>query len=138
MRPTATTTATTEDDRSLLNAALTFSPGLPAEPFDWPDSSSGSTAERRLTVYSSSCARQRYAELRPASVRQPMHAPMSVKASSIRAMTASAKSAVNCFDTVYYPCLDATVGLPYGVYVHGNDDTAGALSGIQKITGALR
>jgi NAD(P)H-dependent FMN reductase len=42
------------------------------------------------------------------------------------------------FDTVYYPCLDATVGLPYGVYVHGNDDTAGALNGIQKITGALR
>jgi multimeric flavodoxin WrbA len=42
------------------------------------------------------------------------------------------------FDTVYYPCLDATVGLPYGVYVHGGDDTAGALTGIQKITGALR
>src|SRR3954470_14678754 len=29
------------------------------------------------------------------------------------------------FDTVYSPCLDATVGLPYGVYVHGGDDTAG-------------
>jgi NAD(P)H-dependent FMN reductase len=42
------------------------------------------------------------------------------------------------FDTVYYPCLDATVGMPYGVYVHGGDDTAGALAGIQKITGALR
>jgi multimeric flavodoxin WrbA len=42
------------------------------------------------------------------------------------------------FDTVYYPCLDATAGLPYGVYVHGNDDTAGALSSIQRITGALR
>ena len=42
------------------------------------------------------------------------------------------------FDTVYYPCLDATVGLPYGVYVHGNDDTAGALTAIGKITGALR
>jgi NAD(P)H-dependent FMN reductase len=42
------------------------------------------------------------------------------------------------FDTVYYPCLDATPGLPYGVYVHGNDDTAGALSSIQRITGALR
>ncbi|MCU1614254.1 MAG: hypothetical protein JWO98_1794 [Frankiales bacterium] len=42
------------------------------------------------------------------------------------------------FDTVYYPCLDATVGLPFGVYVHGGDDTAGALSGIGKITGALR
>src|ERR1700761_9083914 len=42
------------------------------------------------------------------------------------------------FDTVYYPCLEASVGLPYGVYVHGGDDTAGALAGIQKITGALR
>jgi multimeric flavodoxin WrbA len=42
------------------------------------------------------------------------------------------------FDTVYYPCLDARVGLPYGVYVHGNDDTAGALGSIERITGALR
>ncbi|RZU31908.1 flavodoxin [Blastococcus saxobsidens] len=42
------------------------------------------------------------------------------------------------FDTVYYPCLDATGGLPYGVYVHGNDDTAGALRSIEQIAGALR
>ena len=42
------------------------------------------------------------------------------------------------FDTVYYPCLDATVGLSYGVYVHGDDDTAGALKAIDTITGALR
>ncbi|SFN84115.1 NADPH-dependent FMN reductase [Geodermatophilus obscurus] len=42
------------------------------------------------------------------------------------------------FDTVYYPCLDATIGLPYGVYVHGGDDTAGALRAIGTITGALR
>ena len=42
------------------------------------------------------------------------------------------------FDTVYYPCLEATVGLPFGVYVHGNDDTAGALASIAKVTGALR
>ena len=42
------------------------------------------------------------------------------------------------FDTVYYPCLDATVGLPYGVYVHGNDDTASALTSVQRITAALR
>ncbi|KGH47586.1 flavodoxin [Modestobacter caceresii] len=41
------------------------------------------------------------------------------------------------FDTVFYPCLDATAGLPYGVYVHGNDDTAGALASVQRITGAL-
>jgi NAD(P)H-dependent FMN reductase len=42
------------------------------------------------------------------------------------------------FDTVYYPCLEATVGLPFGVWVHGNDDTAGALTSITRITGALR
>ncbi|GAB3200309.1 NAD(P)H-dependent oxidoreductase [Geodermatophilus arenarius] len=42
------------------------------------------------------------------------------------------------FDTVYYPCLDATVGLPFGVWVHGGDDTAGALRAIGTITGALR
>jgi len=42
------------------------------------------------------------------------------------------------FDTVYYPCLEATAGLPYGVYVHGNDDTAGALRSIERITDALR
>src|SRR3954466_9630670 len=42
------------------------------------------------------------------------------------------------FYTVYSPCLDATVGLPFGVYVHGGDDTAGALNAIGRITGALR
>jgi multimeric flavodoxin WrbA len=42
------------------------------------------------------------------------------------------------FDGIYYPCLDATVGLPYGVWVHGGDDTAGALRSIERITGALR
>jgi hypothetical protein len=42
------------------------------------------------------------------------------------------------FDTIYYPCLEATVGRPYGVYVHGNDDTAGALAAVEKITTGLR
>jgi hypothetical protein len=42
------------------------------------------------------------------------------------------------FDTIYYPCLDATVGRPYGVFVHGNDDTTGALRGIDKIATGLR
>ena len=32
------------------------------------------------------------------------------------------------FDQIYYPCLDATVGRPFGVYVHGNNDTTGALA----------
>ena len=42
------------------------------------------------------------------------------------------------FDVVYYPCLSATQRRPYGVYVHGNDDTAGALRAIEKITTGLR
>ncbi len=42
------------------------------------------------------------------------------------------------FDTVYYPCLEATVGRPYGVYVHGNNDTTGALAAVEKITTGLR
>src|SRR5687768_18526569 len=42
------------------------------------------------------------------------------------------------FDTIYYPCLDATIGRPFGVYVHGNDDTGGAVRAIEKITTGLR
>ncbi|QBJ98169.1 flavodoxin family protein [Rhodococcus sp. ABRD24] len=37
------------------------------------------------------------------------------------------------FDTVYYPCLDAVAGRPYGLWVHGNNDTAGAVKSVQKI-----
>ncbi len=42
------------------------------------------------------------------------------------------------FDTIYYPCLDATRGVPWGLVVHGNDDTAGAVSSVTKIAGALQ
>ena len=42
------------------------------------------------------------------------------------------------FDTVYYPCLDATVGRPYGLYVHGNLDVAGAVLSVEKVTTGLR
>ena len=42
------------------------------------------------------------------------------------------------FDTIYYPCLDATIGRPYGVYVHGSDDTTGALRSIEKVVTGLR
>jgi multimeric flavodoxin WrbA len=38
------------------------------------------------------------------------------------------------FDSVYYPCLTAKVGAPYGAYVHGNNDTTGAIRGIESIT----
>ena len=52
-------------------------PALQASNLRGPISLTWSTTERRRTVYLSSCARQRYAELSPASVRQPMHAPTS-------------------------------------------------------------
>jgi len=41
------------------------------------------------------------------------------------------------FDTVYYPCLDAVAGRPYGLWVHGNNDTAGAVASVQKIVTGL-
>ena len=41
------------------------------------------------------------------------------------------------FDTIYYPCLESTRGRPFGCFVHGNDDTAGALRGIEKIVTGL-
>ncbi|WP_338892740.1 flavodoxin [Rhodococcus sovatensis] len=37
------------------------------------------------------------------------------------------------FDTTYYPCLGAVAGRPYGVWVHGNNDTVGAVSAVRKI-----
>jgi multimeric flavodoxin WrbA len=42
------------------------------------------------------------------------------------------------FDQIYYPCLDTSVGRPFGVYVHGNSDTTGALRAIEMITTGLR
>ncbi|MFL6145805.1 MAG: flavodoxin family protein [Labedaea sp.] len=41
------------------------------------------------------------------------------------------------FDTVYYPCLDDTRGRPYGLYVHGNEGTEGAVRAVQSITTGL-
>lgn len=41
------------------------------------------------------------------------------------------------FDLAYYPCLDATRGRPFGLYVHGNSDTTGAIRGIESITTGL-
>jgi multimeric flavodoxin WrbA len=42
------------------------------------------------------------------------------------------------FDQIYYPCLEATIARPYGVYVHGNSDTTGALRAIEMITTGLQ
>jgi multimeric flavodoxin WrbA len=42
------------------------------------------------------------------------------------------------FDQIYYPCLEATIARPYGVYVHGNNDTTGALRAIEMVTTGLQ
>ena len=42
------------------------------------------------------------------------------------------------FDTAYYPCLEDTKGRPYALYVHGNNDTAGAVRGVEAITTGLQ
>lgn len=41
------------------------------------------------------------------------------------------------FDQVYYPCQGATDGLPYGLFLHGNNDTAGARRAVESITQGL-
>ena len=42
------------------------------------------------------------------------------------------------FDGIYYPCLEATRRRPYGLYVHGGQDTAGAVRAVESITTGLR
>ncbi|HUK73490.1 MAG TPA: flavodoxin [Streptosporangiaceae bacterium] len=42
------------------------------------------------------------------------------------------------FDGIYYPCLEATVRRPYGLYVHGNNDTTGAVRAVESIATGLR
>jgi multimeric flavodoxin WrbA len=41
------------------------------------------------------------------------------------------------FDTVYYPSLDHVAGRPYGLWVHGNNDTVGATNAVDKVATGL-
>ena len=41
------------------------------------------------------------------------------------------------FDQIYYPCLLAKKGAPYGLYVHGASDTTGAVRSVTSITTGL-
>lgn len=41
------------------------------------------------------------------------------------------------FDTIYYPCLAATVRRPYALYVHGNSDITGAVRAVESIANGL-
>jgi hypothetical protein len=42
------------------------------------------------------------------------------------------------FDGIFYPCLDATARRPYGLYVHGNNDTTGAVRSVESIATGLK
>ncbi|MFE6448356.1 MULTISPECIES: flavodoxin family protein [Nocardiopsis] len=37
------------------------------------------------------------------------------------------------FDTVFYPAQGTTEGLPYALYVHGDDDASGAVRAVESI-----
>lgn len=41
------------------------------------------------------------------------------------------------FDSVYYPSLDHVAVRPYGLWVHGNNDTVGAAHAVDKIVTGL-
>ena len=42
------------------------------------------------------------------------------------------------FDRIYYPCLDKTEGLPFGVFIRAGNDGTGALASIERIVTGLR
>lgn len=41
------------------------------------------------------------------------------------------------FDSIYYPTLTANIGAPYGFWVHGNNDAAGAIRAVESIAKGL-
>lgn len=43
----------------------------------------------------------------------------------------------HAFDSIYYPCLDATKGRPFGLWLHGNEGTEGAERAVTSITTGL-
>lgn len=42
------------------------------------------------------------------------------------------------FDTVYYPCLEATRGRPFAAFFHAGSDASGALRALETITTGLQ
>lgn len=41
------------------------------------------------------------------------------------------------FDQIYYPCLEETSQRPYALFVHGNNDTGGAVRAVESIATGL-
>lgn len=53
-------------------------------------------------------------------------------------MSGATDKQITGVDVVSRPALEATARRPYGLYVHGNNDTTGAVLAIEKITTGLQ
>jgi multimeric flavodoxin WrbA len=42
------------------------------------------------------------------------------------------------FDRIYYPCLERTEGLPYGLFIRAGNDGSGARNSVERIVTGLR
>jgi multimeric flavodoxin WrbA len=42
------------------------------------------------------------------------------------------------FERVYHPCLELTIGRPYGLFVKGDTDADGAVASVERIVAGLR
>ena len=42
------------------------------------------------------------------------------------------------FERIYYPCLEHTQGLPYGLFIRAGNDGRGALASVERIVTGLR
>ena len=60
---------------------------------------------------------------RPALTVSPVEMPAD---GALRRTLATFRVLKHFFDTVYYPSLDHVSGRPYGLWVHGNNDTVDA------------
>ncbi len=44
----------------------------------------------------------------------------------------------HAFDSIYYPCLTATIKAPYALVAHGNADLSGGVRSVETVAGALQ
>jgi hypothetical protein len=60
-----------------------------------------------------------------------------IEGDTVVARPALAATAIDVMEADGYPCLEATVRRPYGLYVHGSSDTSGAVRAVEAIAHGL-